>query len=137
MREKLSSLHPTHKQLIKFLLVGANSTVLDWGTYYLLTRHTGFFDSHLIGAKIVSLLIASISTYTLNRFWSFQKKDKITFSELVRFYIAAAIGIGINVAITFLSIQIFHIYDLIAIVIATLVTFSWNFSINKFWVFKK
>lgn len=137
MREKLSSLPTAHKQIIKFLIVGAISTILDWGVYYILTRHTIYFEAHLIGAKTLSSFSASISAFLLNRFWSFRKSDKVTFFEVMRFYISGSIGIGINVLITYFCIHVLHIYDLVAIVIATVLTFSWNFTVNKYWVFQK
>lgn len=125
----------THKQLVKFAIVGIGNTLLDITLYFILTRLFPFFSVHVLVAKALSFLLASISSFVFNRYWTFRKQASITLPELVRFYITVLMAIIINVISLFVFLRAFHFFDLPAVVLATAVTFVWNFLVSKFWVF--
>jgi len=59
---------PLRTQLIRFVLIGGLSAVVDFGTYQLML-HFGVYI-HL--AKAISFVLGTTTAYVLNRRWTFQ-----------------------------------------------------------------
>jgi len=126
----------TQKELLRFGSVGIINTLLDISAYVVLTRGTLFFAAHLNEAKFLSFLVGTVSSLLLNRSWTFGLKTRPTFAEVARFYGTASFSILINVAMMNILLKI-GIYDLVALLITTAITFVANFTLSKFWVFRK
>jgi dolichyl-phosphate beta-glucosyltransferase len=124
-------------ELLRFMAVGVVNTGVDIGTYMVLTRGTATFATAIIAAKFFSFVAATISSFVLNRYWTFGIRTAIKLSEVVRFYATVTISMLANVSTMYVLTHWFGIYDLIAIVIATGITFMCNFTLSKLWVFKK
>lgn len=137
----MTSLSHNHRisifQAIRFMFVGVINTGVDIAVYYVLTRHTMFFPDHILATRVVSFLSGSICSFILNRLWTFQKRDRVQGTEVVKFYITVGMSLLIGLASMQLFIKVFHFYDLIALGISIIFTFVWNFTISKFWVFRK
>lgn len=121
------------RQFIKFSLVGASGTIVDWVFYFVLTRWLGIF--YLI-AKTLSFVIAAINNYVWNRIWTFRSKEKNITGEFAKFFLVSLVGLGLNVLIMYLAVDKLAISDLWGLVLATAVVTFWNFLANKFWTFK-
>lgn len=126
----------THKEALRFMAVGVCNTVLDLCIYVLLTRFTGVFADHLVAAKFFSFLAGTISSLILNRSWTFGIQGRVTFGEIVRFYSTVSISIVANVLLMNTLVKA-GVYDLLALVLTTGLTFAINFILSKFWVFKQ
>ena len=129
--------HPVSVQAAFFIAIGAMNTILDLGIYIALTRSLPLFSAHIALAKALSFFLASISSFFLNRRFTFGLREKVRAAEVARFYATVAIGLVINVSTLAILVSGFHVFDLIAAGVATVVSFSWNFSISRLWVFKK
>jgi glycosyltransferase involved in cell wall biosynthesis len=127
----------TQRQLVKFSIVGGFNTLLDLLIYFILTRNLDFFEHHLILAKIVSYGTGSVTGFLMNRQWTFRRKGRIQFHEVGRFYVTVVMAILINAVSLFVLLRLFNSHDLPAVVFATIITFMWNFTISKFWVFSQ
>ncbi len=127
----------THREAVKFAIVGGVNTVIDIILYFLLTRFIAFFGDHLLVAKAFSFGTASISSFIANRRWTFRRKSPLHFMEIVRFYTTVAIAVVINVACLSIFLRLYRAYDLPAVITATFFTFAWNFFVSKFWVFRQ
>lgn len=125
----------TQRQAIKFGFVGIANTFLDLLTYIILTRTIGYFAEHVLVAKALAYFLGSILSFSLNRWWTFKKTDPVKLMELIRFYISVAGAVIINIVSLFVFLRLFHFNDLPAVLLATLITFAWNFVTSKFWVF--
>ncbi|HEY0979886.1 MAG TPA: bifunctional glycosyltransferase family 2/GtrA family protein [Candidatus Paceibacterota bacterium] len=122
-------------QLIRFAAVGVLNTAIDIGLYFILTRSSEFFAAHLLVAKAFSFGAGTLSSFFGNRAWTFNNVSRIRYGELVRFYLTVGIGMGINIATLSACISLFNIPDSIGVIIATAVTFVWNFVASKLWVY--
>jgi putative flippase GtrA len=132
--QKQEALH----QFVKFALIGVVNTAIDFGIYYMLTRHTALFDVstwHKYIANIISFCIATTFSFFANRVWTFGRKDKATVGEAARFYSTTLSGLVLNSLLLLLLVRVLGIYDLIAKVFSTFVTIFWNFFLKRFWVF--
>jgi glycosyltransferase involved in cell wall biosynthesis len=122
-------------QLLTFAGVGIVNTLIDVGIYTLLTRQSAFFGNHLLVAKASSFICGSVFSFFANRIWTFGKTAPVRASEFVRFYLAIGVGLLVNVVSTSILLSVFNVYDIAAVLIATVVTFVWNFTASKLWVY--
>lgn len=138
---KSASLHQiknnAYVEFVKFSLVGAVNTSVDLGAYIFMTRMVLYFSEHILIAKAIAFVFATISSFALNRTWTFNKKDKVKFNEVLRFYSTVGTGIFINVGAVYFFHEILGFHDITSALIATAFTVFWGFAFSKFWVFKK
>ena len=126
---------PTQKEVLRFMSVGVVNTLLDATAYIALTRGTVVFSHHLVAAKFFSFLLGTVSSLLLNRSLTFGLTGRLSAGEVVRFYAVTSLGILINVEVMNVLVGA-GMYDLLALVLTTAVTFGFNFLLSKFWVFK-
>ncbi len=132
-----SDLGPVHqKQVFKFIMVGVVNTFVDIVIYFLLTRTFNIFADHIIIAKAISFFVGTINSFILNRFWTFNKKDGISSLEIIKFYTVVLSSLLINISVMYLFVFLLNQTDVVAVFIATIATFVWNFILSKKWVFK-
>jgi putative flippase GtrA len=122
------------RQFVKFGVVGASSTAIDWALYLVMTRFLGVF--YLI-AKIISFAVSVINSYIWNRRWTFRSKEPKKLHEFSKFMMVALIGLGLNTLIMFLAVEKFKLHDIIGLALATAIVMSWNFIANKYFTFKE
>ena len=125
-----------NKEVLKFMTVGVINTLLDATTYILLTRTIGAFAAEPTVAKFFSFLFGTISSLMLNRHWTFGIQTPLTFGEVTRFYATVSLSIAVNVSAMFMLVEVLHVYDLVALVLTTAITFGINYTLSKLWVFK-
>lgn len=124
-------------QAAKFGAVGLINTMVDLASYYVLTRYVLFFSSHVVSAKFLTFMLGTVSSFMLNRRFTFGLKAKPRIAEIFRFYASIALTVAVNVSALYVFHSILGIHDLIAAVISTLLTFSVGFIASKLWVFRK
>ncbi len=125
----------TNREVLKFMGVGVINTLLDTFAYIALTRGTVVFAEHLVAAKFFSFLVGTVSSLLLNRSWTFGLRSRLTMGEVIRFYTVTSVSILINVASMNFLVKL-GMYDLAALVVTTAVTFGFNYTLSKFWIFK-
>lgn len=128
----------TARQLFSFLIIGVGNTIIDFGLYYFLTRHTALFNyqtSWRYVANSVSFLIATTFSFWMNRSWTFRRTAPPTVPEFLRFYATTIGGLLINNVALFGLSSLVGINDLVAKVFSTLFSSAWNFVFKKLWVF--
>ncbi len=126
------------RQLFRFVLIGLLNTAIDFALYFILTRYTSYFFEHLVVAKVVSFLAGSICSFILNRTWTFDISNiRIRFAEIAKFYTSVGISVVGNALLMKFFISVLSIYDLYAVILSTIFTFVFNFTIYKLWVFRK
>ncbi len=126
--------HPeNHKQLIRFLCVGASGYVINLVAFFILIHGLGAPDEL---SFVLAAAIASTNNFVWNRHWTFGAKEDHPFWQGVRFFavsflvlIAAA---GIYAALVGLGLDWKVAADGIAWVIATPISFV----VQKLWSFK-
>lgn len=122
------------RQFVKFGLVGASSTAIDWSIYLILTR---FGQVYYLTAKIISFLFSVINSYVWNRRWTFRSKDPKKLHQFSKFLVVAGVGLGLNSLIMYLVVSQLRLHDIIGLVLSTAIVMFWNFLVNKFWTFRE
>lgn len=125
----------TQKQAIKFMIIGGANTILDLALYYLATRYIAISGEHLVVTKAITFGLASLSSFFSNRHWTFVRTGPIVSTEVVRFYAVVGVGLAINAGSLAALLPVIH-SDIPAVLLATLLSFTWNFTFSKLWVFR-
>lgn len=123
------------RQFVKFSIVGAANAVLDFAVYIGLTRFTGYWHAHYVGAASVSFVLAVLSSYVINTYWTFRQQgtDHV---RAAKFFAVAAAGLCWNALIIW-SLLGLGLYDIFAKIIATGAVLAWNFTLQKYWTFRE
>lgn len=136
-------------RFIKFAIVGAIGSVIDFGVFNLLTLA---FNVSSIASSIVSFSLAVINNFILNRFWTYpETRQNPIYKPLFQFVIVSCLGLAIRVPLfawlekvlipiaaktipNFLTPTIIGHNVALALVIG--VVMMWNYFVNRFWTFK-
>ncbi|GGK39979.1 GtrA family protein [Nocardia camponoti] len=85
----------THRELLKFAVVGAITWFIDTGVVYAV-KLTVLGEKPLT-ARLLGALIATIASYILNREWSFNTRGgRARSHEAALFFAISALGIGVT-----------------------------------------
>lgn len=86
-----------NREVIKFLMVGGTTFVVDTAVFFVLK--SSVLTSKPVTAKVIAVLVATILNYVLNREWSFRSRGgRETHHEAFLFFLVSAIGLAINSA---------------------------------------
>lgn len=128
----------TYRQFIKFAIVGAINTLIDWAVYWAIIHFTGWSTQNLKQiAKALSFIVSATSNYIMNRVWTFRSRDKQVLKQASKFFAVALVGLVLNNAIFYVITGMLHWNDFYGLAIATGLVLFWNFFANKKWTFKE
>jgi putative flippase GtrA len=121
----------TFFQLVRYVLVGAAATFVDFGSYLLFTR-----------VLLLAAQVANPLSYLVGNVVSFLGQRTITFHsngrpgpQYFRFLVVNAIGLGIS-QLTLLVFLHFGISDLVGKTAGVIASGSFNYLSNRFWTFR-
>ncbi len=77
-----------------------------------------------------------MSSFLLNRYWTFEKKHPMEIKEVVLYYLVIGSGIFINIGVTQLVISIHPVPIVIAALFAAVATSVWGYLMAKHLIFK-
>jgi putative flippase GtrA len=136
------------RQLVKFCLVGASSTLIDKGTLWLLLYRIAPRTPWWISAT-VSFCLAVTNSFVWNRRWTFRARGHASLSsQYSMFFFTNLVGLALNLGLTKLFLiaftgQLRHIGGnpkVIKVLIASLsavpFVMLWNFAVSKYWTFR-
>lgn len=134
------------RQLIKFCIVGASSTVIDKGIYWILQTLLPFVPWQLV--QSVSFCFGVSNGFFWNRRWTFAGQNHAsTRTQYSKFFATNLIGLALNLLITngFLFLftgKIIHRVnpDKNTVIVASLcalpIVVVWNFGASRLWTFR-
>lgn len=117
-----------------YAFIGGVCLVLDLFLYGFLTRALRF---QYIIANVLSFLAIAVLNYLGNRHFTYRERGKFQKKQLWKFLLIATIGVFLNTLFLTIFFGFFHIYDLLAKLMATAVVFFWNFGMNRYWTFRR
>jgi putative flippase GtrA len=121
------------EQLLKFSVVGATGTVINFAVFATLNK---WFGVHYLIAATASFLVAVTSNYILNRHWTFSGKRGHFGYQGLRFFVVSTVVLGLNLAILHLLIRAGS-GPLFAQAVAIAACVPVNFIGNKLWSFRR
>jgi len=148
MKEKLQRLLTAFdlKKFVKFGLIGVLNTLVDFLVSFLMDKAIGQGPTLLwmgtavaVGPYIsntVAYVVANIHSFLWNKFWTFQKKERVTRRELGRALVTSCGYLLVsNLSVAFFM-NLCHLPFMFAKVPTAFVTILYNYFMNKFWVFR-
>lgn len=120
--------------LVRYGIVGTLGTALDAVIFWLLYMELGW--SYLLSGA-VAFGIAFLSNFFLNKYWTFGNRTQRTTRQLIKSLIVAMGGLLITLIILAIGIESFGLNPLLVKLMASGVTFVWNFLGNKLWTFRE
>lgn len=141
------------RQLIKFCLVGASSTVIDVGLLFFLTKRLMVLSSlpwvPWFTWNTLTFCLAVTNGFIWNRRWTFRAQiHGAAREQYVKFFVTNSVGLVLSLFLTklFLMMLFGHAvlgennpdpnHLMIAKICAIPFVMIWNFSAAKFWTFK-
>lgn len=135
------------KQLARFGVTGLMNFSVDTGIVTALTEwyHIDPESKAVIPFLVISSTFAIINSYYWQRSWTFGQQNSASQKEFIGFVLVTVVGIAINTAIAFLSIQVISSMGVsnnaqlitLSKIVATIISLFWNFFGYKFFVFGK
>lgn len=126
------------KEFTRFCLIGVICTLIDWVVFYLVKSQIHQETQSLKQiVKALSFIISASLSYYLNRTWTFASNEKKVLAQASKFFFVALIGLGLNNLFFYLVTGILRWTDLAGLILSTGLVLFWNFSANKFWVFRQ
>ncbi len=133
------------RQLIKFCLVGASSTVIDLGIYAFLLNAFPQVPWYL--SQTISFCFGVTNGFIWNRLWTFKAHQAAARSQYPKFFASNIIGLLLNIGLqkVFLILftgQLVHQANpsprtlLIAKLCAIPIVVIWNFTASRLWTFR-
>jgi putative flippase GtrA len=120
------------RPFVRFLVVGSGAFMVEYGTFYAMYSSR----SPLIVANSVSFGLGLLTSFILNRLWTFSHKEyaKKPAHQLTYYVILALI----NLLLTNLFVELFSFYGVtpkLGKIFAMLLTSSWNYFIFQRLIF--
>jgi putative flippase GtrA len=136
-----------HHELIKFVIVGATTFVIDSAIFY--TLKLTILEPKPVTAKVIACIVAVIASYILNREWSFRDRGgRERHHEALLFFVFSGVGVLLSIAplwissyilqlrVPTVSLTVENIADFVsAYIIGNLLQMAFRFWAFRRWVF--
>jgi dolichol-phosphate mannosyltransferase len=119
-------------QLLKFGLVGGSGYLINLAVFALLVNNLGV---HHAIAAVGAFCVAVSNNFLWNRYWTFEPGDGHPAFQAARFFTVSVVGLGINLAVLEILLQVSSVGELNAQAVAVAIAMPFNFLANKLWTF--
>jgi putative flippase GtrA len=118
----------------KYLVVGGLSALVDWGFFALFLY---VFELHYLIAGTISFVLATGANYFLSVRFVFGAGRRKRAERIFLLYVVSLVGIGFNLGMLTVGIDILHTHEMVSKIMATGMAFGWNFAARYYFVFQK
>lgn len=120
---------------VKFIAVGASGVGVNLLLLYLLTDIAGV---HYAASAFVAIEASIITNFLLNDRWTFKdRRGSKVFSRLLKYNAVSGAGVGVNMGIMALLVEVGGLHYLMAEFLAILGAFVWNYTLSSRYVWSK
>lgn len=141
--QKIINLYKKYEEVINYLIVGILTTlvslVVKWGLLFTILDAKNAFQLQV--AVVVSWIIAVIFAYITNRIFVFKSKSKKILKEIVSFFGARLLTLGLEMLIMWFFVTLLklnsNIWVLVWTMMAQVLVIIFNYVLSKLFVFRK
>jgi putative flippase GtrA len=120
-------------QLVLYFIVGGICFVIDVGGFVALRF---FFKLPILSASTLSFVTATLFNYVLCCGFVFRSGRFSRSEEIIRLFIIALIGLGLNTAVLVFLTKIMYLDPTLAKILAVIPVFAWNYIGRRTMVFE-
>ena len=135
--EKIKELYLRYKEIIKYLVFGGLSTIVNFGSYFIFAKLIGIDE---IISSGLSWFSAVLFAYITNKLFVFESKTdtrKEFFKEMISFFIARIISGGLcDIGAFALMVKVLKINDVISKLVTQVMVVIVNYVFSKLIIFK-
>lgn len=124
------------RHFIKYSIIGSSSAAIDFFTYWALTRSFIFFGEHYLIANAFSFIIATGWGFIWNKNWTFENKDGNKLRQYLKYITVCGSSLLLAELILYSLVKL-GVHDIIAKFFIGVISWAWNFTMNKYWTFKE
>src|SRR5262245_20261941 len=129
----LVSERPVVKEFIKFSIVGALNTIVDFIFFSIFLY---VFHVHYLVANSIAVAAASTNSYFFNRRWTWRIADPRWRQQLAKFFVVVVAGCFLNELLSYILVDHIHVAPLVGKSLAVIIVLLMNFAANRWWTFK-
>ena len=121
--------------ILSYLIVGALATIVEWTFFYLFNN---VCNLHYQVATVIAIVISTFSNWMFGRLLTFRNAEKKSLiAEISKIYLVSIVGLLLNMFLMWIFVEKIDLTEMISKIIATCIVFSYNYSIRKFFIYKK
>lgn len=124
------------RHFIKYSIIGSSSAAIDFFIYWTLTRSFSFFSEHYLIANAISFIIATGWGFIWNKNWTFEDKDSKKIKQYLKYITICGSSLLLAELILYILVRL-GMHDIIAKFCIGIISWAWNFTMNKYWTFKE
>ena len=135
--KKIKELYLKYKEIINYLIFGFCTFLVSIISFYLLNKVLGI-NVHI--SNIISWILAVSFAYITNKLFVFEansKNIKDLIREIISFFVARLLTLGIEELILFIGYNLLHIDTFVVKIIGQIVVIISNYFLSKLFIFKK
>lgn len=127
------------RQFISYFWVGGTAALVEWCSFFLLTHFAGM--QYLV-ATVTAFILSTTVNWVLGRVFTFRNSlyANRRLQELLLVFTVSAIGLGFNLVLMFLFVDVLRMQTdflkTVAKIVATGIVFVWNFLARKMFIYK-
>ena len=120
------------RNIAYYSVVGCSATAVEWLVFFLLNRKLGL---HWVPALVLATVFSGFTNWAVGRFLMFKSTGSAP-KEIGKIYLASLIGMCYNLFLMWLMVDGLGFHAMLAKVIATLLVFTWNYTISTRVIYK-
>ncbi len=115
-------------EMMRFIIVGAITFVVDYGLLYIFTEYIGLYYMY---STAIAFIAAVIFNYWLCVIYVFTNVQRQTSKQAILFVGSSVIGLGLNQICMWFFVEIFGIYYMLAKIISIIIVMAWNYIMKR------
>ena len=135
--EKIKELYKKYKEIIMYLIFGGLTTLVNIVAYFILAR---LLNIETVASTIIALIVSILFAYITNKIFVFESKThnkKDLLREMISFFACRALSGVMDVAIMYVTVDLWHFNDIIMKIISNIIVIIVNYVFSKLIIFKK
>jgi len=120
---------------LKYQTAAISATLMDFAVFFILKDE---FHVWYVAATAIGALCGALINFILCRNWAFSSKEKKLAIQISRYVMVSAGSLVLNTLLVFVITELFLIHENYSrIFTAIIVAITYNFTLQKYFVFKK
>ena len=122
----------TVRNVALYSVVGCSATAVEWLLFFILNQKLGL---QYAPATVIATVFSGFTNWAVGRFLMFKSTGSAP-KEIGKIYLASLIGMCYNLLLMWLMVDGLGLHAMLAKVIATLLVFTWNYTISTRVIYK-